>query len=136
MIDQLTNSRLVNTFGKALEASAFRHKVISNNLANFNTPGFKKSVVAFEDLLAKELSPTTDKLKLMRTNERHLPVQPSDLSPQVKTISQTTLRTDGNNVDVDEEMAGLAKNTIYYNAVVRQLGGHFSGLKSVISGQK
>lgn len=136
MINQLTNSQLVNTLGKALGASALRQKVISNNLANFNTPGFKKSVVAFEDLLAKELSPAADKMELMRTNKRHLPVQTSDLSPQINTISQTTLRTDGNNVDVDEEMAGLAKNTIYYNAVVRQIGGHFSGLKTILSGQK
>lgn len=136
MIDQLTNSQLVSTFGKALEASNLRQKVISNNLANFNTPGFKKSVVAFEEILAKELSPVVDKLELARTNERHIPIQISDLSPRVNTITQTTLRTDGNNIDVDEEMAGLAKNTIYYNAIVRQLGSHFTSLKSIISGQK
>ena len=51
---------------------------------------------------------------------------------KINTITQTSYRTDGNNVDIDTEMAGMAKNNIYYNAVVQQVAGYFSGLRSVI----
>ena len=46
------------------------------------------------------------------------------------------MRTDKNNVDIEIEMANLAKNSIYYNAVATRMGDYFSGMKSVISGQK
>jgi len=59
-----------------------------------------------------------------------------EIAPQIKEVGTTTMRTDGNNVDVDIEMADLAKNNIYYNAMVRQIGDYMSSLKSVIAGQK
>jgi flagellar basal-body rod protein FlgB len=58
------------------------------------------------------------------------------VNPKINMISNTTMRTDGNNVDIDSEMAGLAKNNIYYNAAVRQIGDYFTSMKSVIAGQR
>jgi len=75
----------------------------------------------------------SDKLPMVKTNKRHLPLQKDGIpSPEVNVISNTSMRTDGNNVDIDVEMADLAKNNIYYNAVVQQLSGYFSGIKSAI----
>jgi len=113
-----------------LGAAALRHKVISNNIANVNTPGFKKSDVRFEDKLAAAMAGT--KLAMARTNPRHLSGGAGDLAPAIVTDRTTSLRTDGNNVDIDAEMANVAKNSIYYNAVAQQLGTYFSNLKSVI----
>jgi flagellar basal-body rod protein FlgB len=47
-------------------------------------------------------------------------------------MGNTSFRTDGSNVDIDIEMANLAKNNIYYNAVVQQLSSYFSGITSAI----
>lgn len=138
MIDKITQSPYVNVLGQALRAASTRHSVISNNIANVNTPGFKKSEVVFEELLAAELSPPKNKLQLLRTQDSHLPMQgkKAGISPQINRIDTTTMRTDGNNVDVDVEMAELAKNNIYANANIRQISAYFSGIKSVIAGQK
>lgn len=137
MLEQIVGSSMVNALSGALGAAELRHKVISNNIANVNTPHFKKSVVDFEELLAKELQPDTNKLALTKTNAKHLPLSKSGgVSPEIRTINNTTMRTDGNNVDIDEEMAGLAKNNIYYNAVARQIGSYFNTMKSIASGQK
>jgi len=118
----------------ALMASSLRHKVISNNIANVNTPGFKKSEVAFEDMLQSALYGSN--MPLAQTNEKHFSVSQSAprVLPIVNTVANTSLRTDGNNVDIDIEMAELAKNNIYYNAVAQQLGHYFTSLKSVING--
>ncbi|WP_346354633.1 flagellar basal body rod protein FlgB [Azotosporobacter soli] len=131
MLKALLGSPRVDILEKAIGASTLRQKVISDNIANVNTPKFKKSEVQFEELLAKEMS--QDKLQMARTNAAHMPMQAEGIpGPRVNTITQTSYRTDGNNVDIDTEMAGMAKNNIYYNAVVQQLSGYFSGLRSAI----
>ncbi len=132
----------MNIMAAGLHAADVRHQVISNNMANVNTPNFKRSVVKFESLLAEALYPQkTGELRLARTNPRHLCIPGMerlplrDVHPEIEQISDTTMRTDGNNVDPDREMAGMAKNTLYYNALARQLGVDISNLKLVIKGQ-
>lgn len=120
---------------QALSASSLRHKVLSNNIANVNTPGFKRSDVVFEDKLAAAMG-GNPRLSMTRTNEKHLPGRndSADLSPTIFTDTTTSLRTDGSNVDIDAEMAGVAKNTLYYEAVAQQLSRYFTNLKSAIRG--
>ena len=139
MLDRITASPVVNVSQNAMGAATLRQKVISNNIANVNTPNFKKSEVVFEDLLSEELEDSNSgKLKMSRTNEKHFPVKKGlkNVQPVVDQINETSMRTDKNNVDIEIEMANLAKNSIYYNAVARQMGDYFSGMKSVIAGQK
>ena len=134
------NSPNFNYLGRGLAAASLRQEVISNNIANVNTPNFKKSDVVFEDLLAKEIGMGDDenKLPLVRTHDRHLPfaVLPGDAKAQIFEDDTTTMRVDNNNVDIDIEMASLAKNQLYYNAMATSLGGYMTKLKNVItSGQ-
>lgn len=139
MLDKITQSPTVNILSQALRAANIRHNTISNNIANVNTPNFKKSEVDFENILAEKLYPKTEmKLQMMRTNDKHLPMPKAerDVAPQIRLVDSTTMRTDGNNVDIDAEMAELSKNNIYYSANIRQLSSHFTTLKSVIAGQK
>ena len=130
------NSPNFNYLGRGLAAANLRQEVISNNIANVNTPNFKKSDVIFEDLLAKELGFDEDgnKLPLVRTHDRHLPVgvMPGDAEAQIFEDDTTTMRVDNNNVDIDIEMASLAKNQLYYNAMATSLGGYMTKLKNVI----
>ena len=134
MLEQIFNSPSMDYLGRGMQAAHMRHDVISNNIANVNTPKFKKSNVVFEDLLAKELDmDKTDKLEMVRTHDQHLPVGGNDKAmPRIEVQDTTTMRTDHNNVDIDVEMAGMAKNHIYYNALVRELSGYVSRVKSVI----
>lgn len=138
MLESIVSAPYAAILEKALGASSLRNKVISNNIANVNTPGFKKSEVAFESLLRQALGDNGSSLPLVKTNEKHLPLTVSrqDVEPVVSLIGNTSMRTDGNNVDVDMEMAELAKNTLYYNAVAQQIGKYYSGIKSVINGGK
>ncbi|WP_378957112.1 flagellar basal body rod protein FlgB [Pelosinus sp. sgz500959] len=131
MLNSILSSPRVAVLEQALSASSLRQKVISNNIANVNTPGYKKSEVSFEDMLQNAIG--GDKLPMVKTNERHLGMGKDSIpNPQINTMSNTSIRTDGNNVDIDVEMADLAKNSIYYNAVVQQISNYFSGIKSAI----
>jgi flagellar basal-body rod protein FlgB len=141
MLNSLLQSTQVSTLEKALSAASLRHKVISNNIANVNTPKFKRSEVSFENQLAAAMDSknTSASTLLARTHERHLPLQSKsatslNVEPTVSTITENSFRIDDNNVDIDSEMAGLAKNNIYYNAVADQISKYFSNIKSAING--
>lgn len=137
MLKSLVSSPYVNMLESALGASSLRQQVISNNIANVNTPGFKKSEVTFEDRLQSAIEANKKLSILARTHERHYPHKVNtDISPMINTITNTSLRVDGNNVDIDAEMAEMAKNNIYYNAVVQKVQHYFSNIKSCINGGK
>ena len=134
MLDQIMRSPTFDYFERGLSAANLRHEVIADNLANINTPNFKRSRVVFEEILAKELyGEEGNKLPLVRTHDKHLPVAKFEpAQARVERDDSTTMRVDNNNVDIDMEMASLAKNQLYYNALARQLGGHISKIKSVM----
>lgn len=120
---------------KKLEASALRQKVIANNLANVDTPGFKKSHVEFEDVLRQ--AQNKDRLSLHRTDTRHLDtsfINIQAIKARVIVDNSTTIRNDGNNVDIDNEMTELAKNGLDYQVFAQILGNKYSGRKKLISG--
>ena len=134
MLDQLVNSPTMDYLSRGMTAANLRHEVISNNIANVNTPKFKKSDVVFESLLAKELGYFDEegKLDIVRTHDRHMPIpffEPA--APTVVMDTSTTMRTDRNNVDIDKEMANLAKNQIYFNSLAKVMGGHIQKIKTI-----
>lgn len=122
----------IDIFKKTMDASWMKNEAISHNLANVNTPGYKRQTVNFESIL-------TDYLKLgsgtqmALTNERHMTTNgPLGLTPRIETVTETSFRTDQNNVNVDIEMSELAKNQIKYAALTDQLNGQMTRLKTVI----
>ena len=114
-----------------------RQEVIANNIANVNTPNFRKSNLEFEEMLAREIygEESDGKLKMERTHDKHLPFKPLEFHAEPKIVqdSSTVMRVDDNNVDIDIEMATLAKNQLYYNALVTEFGGYVSRMKAAIS---
>ena len=120
---------------KGLDASWLRNEVISNNISNADTPGFKASRVSFEDRLKSCLD--NKQLVGKVTRENHIPIAASKLKalkPQVIKQRNTVMRMDGNNVDIEKEMADLAKNTILYYTLINKLSGDFARIKSAIKG--
>jgi flagellar basal-body rod protein FlgB len=134
LIENLLFTKTMSLMGKGLDAASLRNKVISDNLANVDTPGFKRSDVVFEEELRRALT-KTGQVRGMTTNPKHIPIgspSVSAVSPKVVLQNDTTMRNDGNNVDIDIEMASMAKNTITYSALAQLLNGEFTKLKSAI----
>lgn len=125
-----------NYLEKSLDASVTRNDIIAQNLANIDTPEYKRKDVAFEQYLIESLDKSS--LEGNLTDKRHIAIKSKDISKIQPTITQdnssTSMRIDGNNVDVDSEMAYLAKNTIKYNALVQMINSSYSKIKNVISG--
>ena len=94
---------------KALDASALRHRAIANNLANVETPGYTRQDVSFEDQLGSALNQPDSEDTVQQ------------LQPNLISDSNEPVRENGNNVDVDKEMAKLAENTIQYESVLQSL---------------
>lgn len=136
VLEGILESSNLNYLPRAMTAANLRQEIIANNIANVNTPNYRKSVVEFEELLARELYGEDDKkLKMVRTHDRHLPPEqlPYHAEPTISVDHSTIMRADDNNVDIDIEMASLAKNQLYYNAVATELNGHVSRLKNAIT---
>lgn len=119
---QLFDSNFV-ALDAALGAAGTRHQVLANNIANVNTPGFKRSDVDFDGQLAKALDAAKD----------GDPAALDKLEPTVSFQGGTTMRADGNNVDIDNEMASLAENNVRYNALVQMAAKQLNMLEYVIS---
>lgn len=118
---------------KALDASSARNRVISHNIANVNTKGYKSFKVVFEDKLKQAI--IGESLSLKTTNNNHLSDGTSleSMNYEIKKDNSTTMRTDGNNVDIDNEMTNLAANAILYNSLVSQANSKFAMRRYVIS---
>lgn len=134
-IGDLFSTGSITALDKGLDASALRQQVIANNVANINTPGFKKQDVSFEDELAAAIEDEQDS-KSLQAGHRHLAGESSlkDVGIKVTTAKGTSMRYDGNNVDIDEEMSKLAENNIRYQAMSKLMSERFGGLKTVING--
>jgi flagellar basal-body rod protein FlgB len=139
MINRLISNEMMDLVHKSLDAAALQHKAISNNLANVDTPGFKRSEVVFRDKLKKAIDAkkaASQDLDLARTDARHIGLHASDglseINPEVILQNQTSLRNDQNNVDIDLEMAKLAQNTVVYQALAQITQSQFAELKNAI----
>lgn len=137
MLEQIVGNKALDVMQRGMGAANLRHEVISHNIANVNTPYFKKSNVVFEELLAKELDlDDTGRMKVVRTHDRHMPIAFRGRAlAKIELDESSSMRYDKNNVDIDVEMASLAKNSLYFNALARQVGGQFSRIRSVLTGQ-
>lgn len=119
----------INVLDKAADASWLRNDAIANNLANVNTPGYKREDITFQSELGKALKHSQyhtmdDKVKNLRSDQ---------LEPRTyKDYSSFSYRLDGNNVDVDTENVILAKNQIMYEGLLNSISQEFDNLKSVM----
>lgn len=122
---------------RSLDAASLRQKVLSNNIANVDTPNFKRSDISFESTLQASLNQDTPSIRGFRTDPRHIPIGPpsfSEIRPEIIVESSTTVNNNGNNVDIDSEMTQLAVNQIKYNTLIQDLNGYLARLRSAIQG--
>ncbi|HZG73672.1 MAG TPA: flagellar basal body rod protein FlgB [Chondromyces sp.] len=115
---------------QALNYSSMKQKVIANNIANADTPNYKAKDVSFKKMFEESLGQS---IQAFRTDSRHYSFNKGS-NPVIVTNRNVTYNQNGNSVDVDKEMADLATNQIYYNAIADRIGGKFSSLQNVIKG--
>lgn len=136
MLDKIFSS--VNTLQNGLNASWLRNEVISDNIANVDTPGFKASHVRFEDLMAEAVGLGEGSLEMAVTDTNHIPTSGGgridSVEPEIVRDDTTTTRMDGNNVNIDNEMVELAKNSINYYTTVSKVNSEFRKLNTAING--
>ena len=121
----------INVLDKAADAANTRNEILANNIANVDTPNYKRKDVSFENYLEQALIGGEILDERVADVNTHL----SDFGGVTYTDnSSLSYRLDGNNVDIDTENAYLAENQIRYNALVEQIGQEFNRYKTVLTG--
>lgn len=119
----------VNVLDRAADASWLRNDAIGNNLANVDTPGYKRQDVAFEDVLKKELGCSRYRTMDAKVAAIHI----DRLRPTVFTDhADYSYRLDKNNVDVDTEGVMLAENQLKYQGLMTGINQEFLNLQTVM----
>ncbi|HZX68444.1 MAG TPA: flagellar basal body rod protein FlgB [Candidatus Elarobacter sp.] len=128
----------VGMLKNAMDGAGTAHGVIANNIANVNTPNFRRSDVSFRDALAATEAPAADPDELVMTasSDRDTPVSGVTDLPGFKattTVDSTQqMRLDGSNVDVDQEMAKLSLNSEYAQTMGQLLQNQYTLIKASI----
>ena len=121
----------INVLDKAADASWLRENVITNNLANVDTPGYKRQEVEFNSVLEKELGKS--KYQTLSKRVKNLNSHLEDLSVESYTDSTNySYRLDDNNVDVDTENVELASEQLRYELLTTTINSEFDRLQTVL----
>ncbi len=119
----------INILNKAASASWTKNEIIANNLANVDTPDFKRSDLDFESVLKQALDQSGTKNIDKKISNINLAM----LKPEIyKDYQELSYRYDGNNVDIDVENAYLADNQIKYYAYLDSINKEFDRIKMVL----
>lgn len=128
----------INLLEKSLDVAWLRNETIAQNIANADTPNYKSKHVEFETMFRQALE-DGNTVPTKTTRSGHFVITPSDpLKVDASVVSEThhTMRMDGNNVDIDQEMVEMAENTIQYNTLIQKTSKEFSLLKLAIRGSR
>ena len=135
--DDLTTAVLT----QAMAGYSARNTAIANNIANADTPGYKRVDVSFESALADAVDADPER-QTMDVGSSNSAIDGSDVTrqvdevaPNVMSTDTTTMRVDGSNVDPDDEMARLSANQLASSTVVSLLDKRFSQFRTAITGR-
>lgn len=145
-IQSITNDNTYDLIKSGLEATNLRAKTIANNMANINTKNYKKFSVVFEENLknnegsnfalkrtnSDHYSSSSSGLKTTRTG--HISDDSNEYGKNINVVqdNSTSIKADGNNVDLEVEKVNQAANTLKYNALITSINNKFTNLKTVI----
>ena len=127
-------SPTIQSLEQALSTSALKQQTHTANIANVDTPNYKSKQVMFQDALNNAMEKQS--FSSYKTDAKHVSFssESQQFDPRVKTNDTSEYKANGNNVDMDYEMAELAKNQLLYNAATERISGKFRSLGSVING--
>ncbi|MDD2620859.1 MAG: flagellar basal body rod protein FlgB [Syntrophomonadaceae bacterium] len=144
MLEKIFNSQTNILLNKAMDAASLRNDVIANNIANVDTPKFKRTEVIFEENMKKLLNDVNEPVagKLNVTNAKHIQIMREndgksldEFQPETRILEDLSFRNDENNVDIDTEMAKNTKNKINYDALGQSMSNEIKILRMAITGR-
>ena len=119
----------INVLDRAADAAWQRNEAISNNIANVDTPGYKRQDVAFESVLQQALG--NNRYESM--DDKVANVNLSRLRGRAYVdYANYSYRLDGNNVDIENENVMLAENQLKYQGLISSINQEFTNLKTVM----
>ena len=119
----------INVLNRAADAAWQRNEAISNNIANVDTPGYKRQDVAFESVLQQALG--NNRYESM--DEKVANVNLSRLRGRAYVdYANYSYRLDGNNVDIENENVMLAENQLKYQGLISSINQEFINLQTVM----
>ena len=119
----------INVLDKAADASWTRNQVIANNLANVDTPNYKRKDVAFQAYLQAEMEGADTTTLQERISDIDLDAL---IATSYTDMAELSYREDGNNVDVDTENVELASNQLMYEALMNSISYEFDLIKAAM----
>ena len=122
--------KAIDRLSVGLEYTNRRHEVLTKNVANMETPGYKALDVSFDDFLRPAKAAAFDVTQAPLT-----PGAPGDPRARIVYAADGAPRSDGNDVNLDRQMARLAENTLFNHTLVQLLASRFSTVKQAISGR-
>jgi len=119
---------------RALDGLALRQRLHASNIANVDTPGYKRFDVEFRDALRTALNRNRAPVSLRATSSRHITRvgDPGQVNLHVYREYGTEIRNDGNNVDIDRELTALIRDQLWYNSLVETVNARFRRLQTVV----
>ena len=111
---------IIALINAGIRAEGLRQKAIANNVANLETPGYRRIDVKFEELLAKSLDSSGS-------------VDLSELEPEIYQPKQTLVKSNGNDVSLEGEVGAMIKNSLRYKTYIRLLNKRYSQIELAIN---
>lgn len=102
-----------------IKAEHLRQKAIAGNIANLETPGYRRVDVKFEELLAKTIKSARD-------------INPKDIEPEIVRPNNTPVKSNGNDVSLEAEVGKMVENSMRHKAYVRLLNKKFQQIQLAI----
>ncbi len=140
-INPISFGQTTDLLGHAIKGATLENDQISNNLANVNTPNYRRSTTNFKEALQASLGmpASTDDLALATDDDRQFGIEgaqaPKPFDPQATVDSTIQMRVDGSNVDVDQEMARLSENSSYSETMSQLLQEQYKFMREAITEQ-
>ncbi len=136
-LERLTWGKSQFLLEKGMNVAVKRHRVLADNIANIDVPHFKRSDVSYEAQLRRafetEKKFKRDHISIKLTHSKHMafskPLNYKKVNSRTNLDYLTTMRNDGNNVDVEHEMSLSVKNQLRYQAMANLMNSSFRNMK-------
>ncbi len=134
IIGHLFDNTTLNVLKKGIDGTLKRNHAIANNIANVDTPKYQRATVSFEDQIKRVLR--GQGVIGRRTHPSHFIIGGPDeiplIRPRTEIDDETRFRADKNNINIDQEMADLAQNTLRNLEFTDLLNRRYRGIRTVI----
>ncbi|MGQ9474357.1 MAG: flagellar basal body rod protein FlgB [Candidatus Caldatribacteriaceae bacterium] len=125
--------RTLRILEKGLDLSMIRQRLLVENVANVETPGYKRKDLDFESILQKQYQEgENQKLELKTTDLSHLKGITERTPLALTKEEEFSVRQDGSGVDMEKEMTTVLENALYYQTLSRMVSGKLNNLSVAI----